>query len=527
MSPMLVVGVLTLIAVLVVGVLVLVVGSNDAGDIDGGAAEASPTVATEPPVVTEAPEVTAPTTAPPSEPVAEGPTVDELASAVVQIQLLRNGTAVCTGSGTIVEPDGTILTNSHVISPAPPCEYDRIGVATIDIPELPPQLLFEADVLVDDPVLDLAVVRIVRRLNGGDVVSNFPTVEIGDSDDLGLGDNLRVIGFPGVGGETVTFTQGTISGFVAQPGIGERSWLKTDTVISGGNSGGLAADDTGRLVGIPTIVGTGEGRFADCRFVEDTNGDGRLDSDDGCVPVGGFINGIRPVNVALALIDDARGATPITPGTPSVPTTTPNDTPTTPATGVIAANPRFSLQTADGFPDPEVFAVPDGSAQVCLTWDYRGFAPGGAFEIQWKIDGVVDVSSITSGTNQGAVDGAFFGCIANPDGLAAGLYEATWLVDGELVFAHGIFVGGSRSVHAIGLQNNTAADICAVQWSPLGASTGGLPRNVTPVRPGESFSIQLAGGVYATRVIDCDGNVIFDERSGTEFSGDLTLTLPV
>ena len=45
----------------------------------------------------------------------------------------------------------------------------------------------------------------------------FPVVEIGDSDTLSLGDRLRVIGYPGIGGETSTFTEGTISGFVPQP----------------------------------------------------------------------------------------------------------------------------------------------------------------------------------------------------------------------------------------------------------------------------------------------------------------------
>ncbi len=61
---------------------------------------------------------------------------------------------------------------------------------------------------------------------------------------------------------------------------------------------------------MPSTVGSGaQGNTVDYRFLEDTNGDGTIDSKDTCVPVGGFINGIRPVNLAKDLIADAQSGT--------------------------------------------------------------------------------------------------------------------------------------------------------------------------------------------------------------------------
>ena len=57
---------------------------------------------------------------------------------------------------------------------------------------------------------------------------------------------------------------------------------------------------TARLVGVPTQAAVQQRReaVADCRRVQDTNGDGQIDEDDTCIPIGGFINALRPVNLA-------------------------------------------------------------------------------------------------------------------------------------------------------------------------------------------------------------------------------------
>ena len=176
----------------------------------------------------------------------------------------------------------------------------------------PPELRYVADLLVVDPFLDLAVVQIAADLDGAAVQVDLPYLRLGDSQEIGLGDQLRVLGYPGIGGDTITLTSGTVSGFTEERDIDGRAWIKTDATISGGNSGGSAVDADGNLVGVPTIAGSGANVDpTDCRVIQDTNGDGRLDDDDSCIPIGGFINGVRPINLALPLIAEAATAVPI------------------------------------------------------------------------------------------------------------------------------------------------------------------------------------------------------------------------
>ncbi|MFN3266619.1 MAG: trypsin-like peptidase domain-containing protein [Deinococcales bacterium] len=67
------------------------------------------------------------------------------------------------------------------------------------------------------------------------------------------GDAIAILGFPGVGGLTQTFTRGNVAGFEADLGL-ERGWVKTDANISPGNSGGTAINTAGELIGVPTKV---------------------------------------------------------------------------------------------------------------------------------------------------------------------------------------------------------------------------------------------------------------------------------
>lgn len=522
------IGVLTFVGVVAIaGLLAFMLfgRGGDDGELSGGdtpdelgseTTETDPTPPTTPDDT--APETTAPETTTPetTEPTPTVPTPGELALGVVQIQLLLDGQVTCTGSGTIIEPDGTILTNSHVIAQDPFCPHDTIGVAVLDVPELAPPLNFRADVLVDDPGLDLAVIRISGSLDGRPVTADFPTVEIGDSDTLQLGDRLNVIGYPGIGGDTITFTEGAISGFVSVPGLGDRSWLKTDAALAGGNSGGLAADLDGRIVGIPTIVGTGEGQITDCRFVADTNGDGVIDQNDACVPVGGFINGIRPVNLALPLIDAARSATPMPPTAPMV------EQPVGPLPEV--SNPVWTLDHDEGFPLSPTVLPPSGTPQLCLTWDFENVPVNSTFDVAWFFDGELEPDASVTGTNTAAF-GGFFACITNPDGLADGTYEVAWFIDEVPVFSEAIYLGSDRFEIVLEVINDTDTPLCIVQFSPTLAITFGINRLDTPLLPGRTTVIRLASGVYDRRVFDCDGALLEEDFGGAELFSDSTYTL--
>jgi S1-C subfamily serine protease len=223
------------------------------------------------------------------------------------------------GSGTLLH-GGYILTNHHVTDVTPIQQQAR-GNKNITVVEgllvvmltkrtdEPPVPSYIAQVVVDRADLDLAVLRIVKDLSGNDVDPNslkLPFLELGDSDKIELGDTLNIFGYPGIGGDTITFTSGPVSGFSSEGSIA-RGWVKTSATIAGGNSGGTAVDDNGRLVGIPTQGGAGNtDQIVDCRPVTDTNGDGRVNDGDTCVTIGGFINSLRPVNLARPLIEQAR-----------------------------------------------------------------------------------------------------------------------------------------------------------------------------------------------------------------------------
>jgi S1-C subfamily serine protease len=214
------------------------------------------------------------------------------------------------GSGSIISPDGLILTNAHVVLPDKYYDVKQLQIGITVGDDKPPVRRYIAEVIQADPRLDIAVIRISSDLAGHPVDSStldLPYVPLGNSDTLSLGDSLTILGYPGIGGETITLTRGEVSGFTSELGRAGRAFIKTSATIAGGNSGGLAADPAGRLIGVPTELGYGgEQEFVDCRVLADTNRDGVIDDQDSCVPTGGFINALRPISLAVPLIEAAQ-----------------------------------------------------------------------------------------------------------------------------------------------------------------------------------------------------------------------------
>ncbi|HEY3919521.1 MAG TPA: Do family serine endopeptidase [Stellaceae bacterium] len=140
------------------------------------------------------------------------------------------------GSGVILGANGLIVTNHHVIDGA-----EQITVVLSDRRE------FEAKVMLSDEHADLAVLKIDTH------GERLPVLELGDSDQLEVGDLVLAIGDPFGVGQTVT--SGIISG-LARTGIGSdlSSFIQTDAAINPGNSGGALVDLDGRLVGINTAI---------------------------------------------------------------------------------------------------------------------------------------------------------------------------------------------------------------------------------------------------------------------------------
>jgi putative serine protease PepD len=296
------------------------------------------------------------------------------------------------GSGTVISPDGLILTNAHVAKPSAGGfgdDPDALVVAIVESEDRPPVATYTAEVRAADGFLDLAVIQITAFLDGSrlDPSSlNLEFVELGDSDDIHLGDNINIFGFPVIGDETITFTKGSVSGFSDQDQVGARAWIKTDATISGGNSGGLGANDRAQIVGVPTRAGTGDAQFTDCRVLQDTNGDGQITDEDNCIPIGGFINSLRPINFALPLIRAAQ--TGVAYESPySVPgvSTANNDTPGT--GGESFALNGWSVDfDSDSCPIDPQSSFPSGILQITASFSYSGMTDGQLLEYYWLID---------------------------------------------------------------------------------------------------------------------------------------------
>jgi serine protease Do len=145
------------------------------------------------------------------------------------------------GSGVVVNPDGYILTNNHVVSGA-----SDVEVFTQD------KKKFKAKVIGTDARSDIAVLKIDD--------SGLPALTLGDSSKLKVGDLVFAIGDPFGVGETATM------GIVSATGRGfggaiehYEDFIQTDAAINPGNSGGALLDLHGDLVGINTAIITGGG----------------------------------------------------------------------------------------------------------------------------------------------------------------------------------------------------------------------------------------------------------------------------
>ncbi|MFN8563079.1 MAG: serine protease [Anaerolineae bacterium] len=215
-------------------------------------------------------------------------------------------TISCVGSGTIVSRDGLILTNAHNTVPNRNCPGDTLIIAMNVRLDEPPVPAYQAEIAQADAGLDLALLRITRQSDGRLVdpaTLALPYVELGDSDALELDTTITTVGYPDLGDSAVGVERGTVSGFTAEPSGGTKSWIKTSASIPGTMSGGGVYDQQGKLIGVPTtspVIGLSPD--ARCVTLQDTNGDGAMNSSDLCVPVGGFINSLRPSSFVRPLL---------------------------------------------------------------------------------------------------------------------------------------------------------------------------------------------------------------------------------
>ena len=218
-------------------------------------------------------------------------TIEDVANkvlpSVVSIQMAtQEGGAE--GSGSIISPDGLILTNNHVVAGADG-RGAQLSVTTNDGRQL------EAEVVATDPQTDLAVIK----ANGAD---DLQPIEVGDSESLEVGQTVVAVGSPL--GLSSTVTTGIVSAKnrPVQAGGedgGEASLIdaiQTDAAINPGNSGGALVNLDGQLVGIPSVIATLGGGMG---------------GESGSIGLGFAIPSSQAEKTSTQLIEDGRATHPV------------------------------------------------------------------------------------------------------------------------------------------------------------------------------------------------------------------------
>jgi serine protease Do len=156
------------------------------------------------------------------------------------------------GSGVIVSPDGTVITNNHVVE-----EASEVLVYLADGRE------FQAKLVGTDPATDLAVLKI----DGSD----FPTIPFGNSDTADIGDVVLALGNPFGIGQTVTMGIISAKGRANVGIVDYEDFIQTDAAINPGNSGGALVDISGMLIGINTAIYSRTGGYQGIGFAIPAN----------------------------------------------------------------------------------------------------------------------------------------------------------------------------------------------------------------------------------------------------------------
>lgn len=206
-------------------------------------------------------------------PMTYAPAVKKAAPAVVNVYILRADTShknasgytkgfhrlrsatknrMVLGSGVLMDKRGYILTNSHVIR-----DRAKILVALSDGRSA------RAEIIGGDPETDLAVLKINLK--------QLPMMEIGNSNDLQVGDVVLAIGNPFGLGRTVT--QGIISA-LGRTAVGLsniENFIQTDVALNPGSSGGALINTEGKLIGINTGIYTRSGGYQGVSFAIPVN----------------------------------------------------------------------------------------------------------------------------------------------------------------------------------------------------------------------------------------------------------------
>ncbi|MEW5721300.1 MAG: trypsin-like peptidase domain-containing protein [Chloroflexota bacterium] len=219
-------------------------------------------------------------------PVSSTDALERAKRGTVSILVPRDSGGSISGSGSVITKRGHILTNNHIIADSTGKLYNAQGRIYIAFPprdnlKASVEIYYRATLVRNELKNDLALLKISAMRDGSTLPTDLglAVIPTGDSERVDSGNEVTILGFPGLGGDTLTITRGIISGFLLDDG-----YIKTDAEINSGNSGGPAFNLAYEQIGI-----------ASAAKIRDTS-----------ATVPGKIGLIRPINLARALIELAK-----------------------------------------------------------------------------------------------------------------------------------------------------------------------------------------------------------------------------
>ncbi len=193
------------------------------------------------------------------------------------------------GSGVIISSDGYIVTNNHVVE----------GASDITV-TLNNRHNYKAKVIGTDPNTDMALVKIDAK--------DLPVINIGNSDDVKLGQWVMAIGYPL--NLDVTVTQGIVSAKARNIGINTKatapveSFIQTDAAVNPGSSGGALVNTNGELIAINSAIASPTGSFAGYAYAVPSNLMKKVIGD--IMKYGSVQRGYLGISMAPEGLDDAK-----------------------------------------------------------------------------------------------------------------------------------------------------------------------------------------------------------------------------
>jgi len=201
-----------------------------------------------------------------------------ISRSVVFVDASEDPVCMKSGSGSIVGDGSFVLTNEHVVMYEDGSTSCRLSIWLARSENETPSIRYRAEVIVADRRLDLAILRVLDEYGVPVIVSEAPPLKFA-AEAPKLGQEIMVLGYPGVGGSRITLSSGRYAGLSDHT----PPYYKTDATINSGNSGGGAFDSNQELVGVATAVAF-------------------LGSDESEIPLGL----LRPITDAILLLDEAR-----------------------------------------------------------------------------------------------------------------------------------------------------------------------------------------------------------------------------